>query len=148
MFILVLLPFVPLSVQLGRTDCLEEDAGSESDGAWCRDDCGKPNFPLVSTCRRRLSAGRRAEFPDVVSGWSDGEEEWPVWILSWGTWAILEGETIRLQPFPFMSVTAPMGRRKTSSSAFRSPDEHEVRFQTFGQVTWKCGLNLNRQLLS
>ncbi len=121
------LPFVPLSRQLGRADCLEEDAGRERGGAWCREDCWKPSFPLVSTCRRRLSVGRRAGFPDVASGWRDGEEKWPVWTLRWGTWAIPDGETIRLQPFPFMSVT---GRHRTSSSVFRftrSPDKREAQ---------------------
>ncbi len=120
------LPFVPLSRQLGRADCLEEDAGSERGGAWCREDCWKPSFPLVSTCRRRLSVGRRAGFPDVASGWSDGEEKWPVWTLRWGP------EPYRTEkPSGYsLSRSCLTGRHRTSSSAFRftrSPDKREAQ---------------------
>lgn len=93
-----------------------------------QDDCGTLMMswflPLVSTCLRRLRLGswtapptawdctstagpQEWRKPLVQEGWFwplVGDSCWP--LSAPNVWGTLEGDTMRLQPFPFMSSTA------------------------------------------
>lgn len=127
--LLLLLPLTPLCEPFNLA-VLEPPGETGCEDTCCHDDCGTLKvpwcFPLVSTCLRRLRAGRSTVLPGApapVPGhevpWCENERELPACTRMWGTccpvvaprdFGMLVGETKRLQPFPFISLSSALGK--------------------------------------